>query len=800
MRFTLSWLKQHLDTTATLDQIVTALTDCGLEVEDVQDQAALYAPFKVVSVINAAQHPNADRLRVCTLQTESGTAEVVCGAPNARAGIRAVYAPEGSYIPGHDFVLKKSVIRGVESNGMLVSEAEMRLPTTNDGIIEVPTDTPIGTPFATLYGLDDPIIDVSVTPNRPDCAGVRGIARDLAAKGLGTLKPLPPVTITATAPSTVNVTIATPDCPQFVGRVIRGVKNGPSPQWLQNLLKAAGAKPISALVDVTNYFCLGLSRPLHVFDADKISGNLSVRAANGTESLAALNGKTYTLPEGAVGVYDDMNILALGGIMGGEASGCDNGTTNVFLEVADFAASRIARTGRDLQIISDARYRFERGIDPTNLVEMADRATQMIIDLCGGTPDALVNAGHAPAATASLAYAPSDADSLLGIVIPAERQKQILTDLGFTVTEAPKNVWHVAIPGWRPDIAGPRDLIEEVIRIYGYHHLASVRLPSSTAVLFPPAENGKGRLRRLARLALAQSGMMECVTWSFMDGQHAALFQPVGDNQPITLSNPISNDLDTMRPSILPNLLHAARKNADNGMSSAALFEVGPVFQGTAPTQQPWMATAIRTARTGDRHWLPDAAPRPVDALDAKADAISVLAACGIPVERLQASRDAPPYYHPGRSGQLRLGANVLAYFGEIHPAVLRAMAVETQAVGCEIFLGSIPDSRKKNDTIPLLKVPALLPITRDFAFIVNQDVHADILLAAVTAADKEMIKDVSVFDVYQGVHVTAGQKSIAISVTLQPGDVSFTDADIAAISQKIVKTVADKTGASLRA
>lgn len=797
MRFTLSWLKQHLDTTASLAEITTALTDCGIEVEDVQDTAALYAPFKVVEVVAANPHPNADRLRVCQIKTETGMAEVVCGAPNARAGIKAVYAPEGAYIPGHDFVLKKSVIRGVESNGMLVSEEEMKLPPTLDGIIEVADDIPIGTSFASLYGLDDPVIDVAITPNRPDCAGVRGIARDLAAKGLGTLKPLPDISLPASfGPCPIPVTIATADCPQFVGRVIRGVKNGPSPQWLQNLLKSVGAKPISALVDITNYISLGLCRPLHVFDADRLQGRLTVRATKDGETLAALNDKTYPLTDDMIGICDEAGVVALGGIMGGAETGCSDVTTTVFLEVASFNPVRIARTGRDLQILSDARYRFERGVDQTNLIEMADRATQMILDLCGGTPSDLVMAGQPPASPAPLTYSPALADQVLGIAIQADRQRTILTALGFGIQGQNDGSWHVTIPGWRPDIQGPRDLVEEVIRIHGYDHLAAAALPRDG--LFTPAENAAARLRRLARLALSQSGLNECVTWSFMAAQDAALFRTEGTAE-ITLANPIASDLNTMRPCILPNLLRATQKNADNGMGIAGLFEIGPVFHGTGPDQQPVLATTLRSGKTNERHWLPDSAPRPVDVFDAKADALAVLAACGIPVERLQVSRDTPTYYHPGRSGQLRLGANVVARFGELHPGVLQQMKIDGVAVGAEVLLGALPESRRKGDAIPLLITPDLLPITRDFAFIVGRDVSADTLLTAIRGADKQVIQAASIFDVYQGPHVPDHQQSVAVSVTLQPGATSFTDADIAAISQKIIAAVTAKTGATLR-
>jgi phenylalanyl-tRNA synthetase beta chain len=804
MKFTLSWLKDHLETDASIKDIALALTDCGLEVEEVVNRAEMYAPFKVVEVIAARQHPNADRLQICTIKTENGEAEVVCGAPNARKGIKAAYAPEGAYIPGHDFVLKKSVIRGVESNGMLLSEEELSLPSTIDGIIEIDLATPIGAPVAAIYGLDDPVIDIAVTPNRPDCAGVRGIARDLAAKGLGTLKKLPVSTFKVNGASDTKVALqfskdAENACPIFVGRTIRNVKNGPSPAWMQNRLKAVGLHPISALVDITNYISLDLCRPLHVFDADKLQGDIQVRMARQGETLDALNGKTYELADGQIAICDDSGVLGLGGIVGGNSTGCQNDTTNVFLEVAYFDPNRVARTGRDLQINSDARYRFERGIDPTNLPEMADRATALILELCGGEPAELVIAGKAPEATAPMQYNPALAKRLLGLDIPADTQRSILTALGFDVS-GNGDSWTVAVPGWRPDIMGAADFVEEVARIYGYDKLPTVSVPKPAGTILPPAETPTLRKRRTARIALASRGLSECVTWSFTSSDRAKAFgQSDAAQKDLTLSNPIASDLAVMRPSILPNLLEAALRNADHSVDDAKLFEIGPTFLGQQPDQQPWTAAALRYGKTSGRHWAADAKARPVDAYDAKADALAVLEACGVPTARLAVDATAPSYYHPGRSGTLRLGPTVIAVFGELHPALLSDMKADGVAVACEIYLEALPEARKKNDAIPLLAIPELQPVSRDFAFLVTDTVRSDTLLTAVRAADKQLIVDADVFDVYQGEHVPRGHKSVAVSVTLQPVAATLTDADIEGVSKKIVDSVTAKTGATLR-
>lgn len=801
MKFTLSWLKDYLDTNATLDEILVKLTDVGLEVEGVEDRAAQYAPFKVVEVIEAVQHPNADRLRVCQVKTETGMIQVVCGAPNARTGMKAVYAPEGSYIPGLDVVLKKTKIRDVESNGMMVSEREMKFGENHDGIIDLPADTPIGTPLADIYGLNDPVIEINVTPNRPDCAGIRGIARDLAAAGLGTLKPLSDKKIAGQFETSVTVDLKfsadqKDACPLFMGRMIKGVKNGPSPEWLQNRLKAIGLRPISALVDITNYFCVGLCRPLHVFDADKLKGNIHVRMAKKGETLAALNDKDYILDDGMTVVCDDSGVLGLGGIVGGRSTGCESDTVNVYLECAYFDPLRTARTGRSLQINSDARYRFERGIDPAFTVEAVELATQMILDLCGGTAGSVVQAGTIPSCTKEIPFDPAHYKKLIGEDVPADAQKKILQSLGFEMVGSGK----VKSPSWRPDVFGAADLVEEVARIRGYNAIPPVSVTKDGAVA-KSAETPRGAKMRKCRIALAAAGLQECVTWSFMRDDLANQFG-ANDRQNaarLKLVNPISTELVQMRPSVLPNLIEAASKNADKGLYNAALFEVGPVFFGTDLTEQPVVATGIRMGAMGNKHWSGAAASRPVDAYDAKADALEALAACGGVTAAVQVSRDAPRWYHPGRSGTLRMGANVIAAFGEIHPRILEDMKVTGPVIGFELFLENIPEAKRKGTAKSLLELSPFQPVARDFAFLADANVDADQFVKAIKSVDRNLIADVEVFDIYTGKGIEAGKKSVAISVVIQPKDHTLTDAEIEGISQKIVTVVLQKTGAMLR-
>jgi len=803
MKFTLSWLKKHLDTNASAAEISVALTALGLEVDDLEDRAALYAPFKVAFVEKAEKHPDADRLRVCTVQSETGTIQVVCGAPNARTGMKAVFAPEGSVIPRDGTVLKKGVIRGVESCGMLVSAAEMSLSEDHEGIIEVDESIPVGTPLAEIFGLNDPVFTLGLTPNRVDCAGVRGIARDLAAAGLGTLKPLEKPAIKTNGASPVSVKIEDTDgCPLFAGRVITGVKNGPSPEWLQKLLKSVGLRPISALVDVTNYISMDLCRPLHVYDVAKLKGGIVVRQTKSGESFEALNDKSYTVMDGAIAITDSSGLIGLGGIVGGVSTGCTEETTDVFLESAYFTPMRIAKTGRALGIESDARYRFERGIDPAFTIPAIDIATQMILDLCGGQASEIVKAGDVPPCGKTIEFDPSFVKALIGIDPPLAQQKKILSDLGFGVTEKGEK-FIVETPSWRGDIwaaetDGRADLAEEIMRVIGLEALPSISARSTHSVAAPAETETLSRIR-LARNTLTARGLDECMSWSFMAADLAAQFG-ANDNTPI-LSNPISSDLDVMRPSILPNLIAAAGKNHDRGFGDAALCEIGPVFRTAEANGQDMMAAGVRAGQFhATRSWASSHSPRSVDVYDAKADALSILAACGAPTGNIQIRRDAPAYFHPGRSGTINLGPNTLARFGEIHPAILAEMDIKGPVVGFEVFLANIPAPKKKSGTEKtLLVLSPLQPVLRDFAFVVDEAVEAETLVKAAMGADKNLIASASIFDVYRGKGVNEGKKSVALTVTLQPNDKTLTDKDIEETAQKIIEAVFSKTGGQLR-
>ncbi|ANC90494.1 phenylalanine--tRNA ligase subunit beta [Azospirillum humicireducens] len=803
MKFTLSWLKDHLETDASLDQITEKLTALGLEVEGVHDRSKELAPFRVAHVVSAEKHPDADKLRVLMVDTGAGTLQVVCGAPNARAGMKGVFAPEGTYVPGSDITLKKGVIRGVESNGMMCSKRELKLSDEHEGIIELPDDAPVGAAFADYAGLNDPVIDINLTPDRADCAGVRGIARDLAAAGMGRLKPLTEGRLNAMPvpgafKSPIGVEIESLDaCPYYVGRYFRGVKNGPSPQWLQDKLTAIGLRPISILVDITNYITFDVSRPLHAFDADKVKGGIVVRLAREGETLPALNGKEYQLDPAMTVIADHERAEALGGIIGGETSGCTEETTNVFLEAAIFDTVRTAQTGRRLGVESDARYRLERGVDPAAVVEGIERATRLILDLCGGEASEIVTAGAEPEWKRSLTLRPGRVAALGGVELPRDRQVQILTDLGFTLEgEDAEGRLVVGVPSWRADVHGEADLVEEVLRVHGFDAIPATPLPRET-VLTRPALTLKQRRVALAKRTLAARGLSEAVTWSFLSGPVAELF---GGGQPgLRLVNPISSDLDVMRPSVLPNLIQAAGRNADRGFADVRLFEVGAAFRTPAPDGQDTVAAGIRAGAAVPRHWAEKA--RGVDVFDAKADALAVLEAVGAPAGNLQVTTDAPGWYHPGRSGVLRLGPTVMARFGEIHPSVLETLGVKGPVVGFEVMLDAVPLPKKKGGTAkPMVQLSAFQPVERDFAFVVDRKVEADKILRAVKGADKALVKDVAVFDVYEGPGVGEGRKSVAVSVTYQPTSATLTDEAIEAVGQKIVAAVVKATGGGLRA
>jgi phenylalanyl-tRNA synthetase beta chain len=798
VKFTLSWLKRHLETDADAATIAERLTALGVEVEAVEDRAAALAPFRVGYVVEAKRHPNADRLSVCLVETGSGVVQVVCGAPNARTGMKGVFAPEGSFIPGTGVELTRSTIRGVESHGMLCSEREMGLSNEHEGIIELPEDAPVGAPFARVMGLEDPVFDVAVTPNRPDCLGVRGIARDLAAAGLGSLKAIDasPVPGAFESPIRVHIEPSAAEvaaCPIFVGRMIRDVRNRESPRWLKDLLTAVGLRPISSLVDITNFFSIDLARPLHVFDADTLAGDVRVRLGRAGETLAALNGKTYTLDGEMTAVADSDGVVGLGGVIGGESTGCTETTRNVFLECAWFDPRRTAATGRKLGVESDARYRFERGVDPAAVVPSAEIATRMILELCGGTASELVIAGAEPAWRRDIELRPSRIMSLGGLAAPEAEARAILERLGFGVAEDAGGL-RVAVPSWRLDIEGEADLVEEVLRVKGYDAIPAVSMPRTTP-LPEPALDERQRRVPLAKRFLASRGLLEAVTYSFTSSRIAGL---LGAPDAPRIANPISADLDVLRPTALANLIEAAGRNLDRGQEDFGLFEVGPAYRDDTSEGQELIAAGLRCGMSNSRHWR--APSRAIDVFDAKSDATAVLAVLGAPVDSLQVSTDAPAWYHSGRSGLLRLGPVVLARFGEIHPRVLKGLGIEAPIAAFEVLLDAIPLPRSKSGTArPLLKPSPFQPVIRDFAFVVDADVPADKLLRAAKGAEKTLIRALTLFDVYTGKGVPEGKKSLAIAVTLQAADRTLTDAEIEAISEKIVAQVVKATGAVLR-
>ena len=796
MKTTLAWLKTHLETSAPLDEIVAKLVMLGLDVESIEDRAKDLAPFTVARVISAERHPNADKLRLCVVDTGTEKVQVVCGAPNARAGMLGVFAPPGSTIPKTGMVLTRSTIRGVQSNGMLCSADELGLSEEREGIIELPEGARVGQRFAEAMGLGDPVLDIKVTPNRGDCLGVRGIARDLAAAGLGRLKPLDVTPVPGRFPCPIAVHLAGPDdkaCPLFIGRLIPNVRNGPSPRWLQDRLAAIGLRPISALVDITNFLTFDLDRPLHVFDADKIAGDLVTRGARPGESLAALNGRRYELAPEMTVIADDREVLSLGGVIGGESTACTEATRNVYIEAALFDPVRTAATGRKLQIQSDARYRFERGLDPEFVRPGIEIATRLVLELCGGEPSEVAVSGAVPQAPPCLVFSPKLVETLGGVEVPPDECERMLTALGF-LTEERAGAFLVRVPSWRGDVEGNADLVEEVLRIHGYDRIPAVPLPRDTVLPKPaltPAQRRAGFVRR----TLAARGLVEAVTFSFMPRRLAELFGPTPEA--LRVVNPISADLDQMRPSILPNLLAAAQRNADRGIANGALFEIGPQYRDDTDQGQDLVAAGLRLGRTGPKRW--DDPGRPVDAFLAKADALAALAAAGAPEDGLQASTDVPEWYHPGRAGAIRLGPKLLGYFGELHPGVLREMDVDGPAAGFEIFLDRVPRPRARTGARPPLKLSPLQPVERDFAFVVDESLPAETLLRAARGVDRKLVADIRLFDVYTGAGLGAGKKSLAITVVLQPEEATLTDEALDAFSRRLVAAVEKATGGTLR-
>ena len=805
MKFTLSWLKMYLDTDASLDEIIEKLTLIGLEVESVEDRAKAFEPFTVAHVISAEKHPNADKLRVCMVDTGDGApVQVVCGAPNARAGMKSVFARPGAYIPGKKITLGIGKIRDVESRGMLVSEAELMLSDDHAGIIELPDDAPIGKPFASLMGLDDAVIDVAVTPNRADALGVFGIARDLAATMIGTLKDKPSKPVAGKFPCPVKVKLdfgATPSlCPAFALRLIRGVKNGPSPEWAQKKLRAIGLRPINALVDVTNLLTFDRARPLHVFDAAKVKGDLTVRRAKEGETLLALDGRTYELDSNICVIADEKGVESLSGIMGGEESGVSDKTTDVLVESALWDPLSIAQTGRNLGIVSDARYRFERGVDPKYTVPGLELATNLILQMCGGEASEVLLAGEIPDTDRLIDFPLGHVKKLAGLDATTGEIKRVLEALGFLVAGSGDTV-KVSPPSWRADIEGKADLVEEVVRILGLERVPPTEFPRGEDARRPVLMTIQKRTRA-AKRALAAGGLVEAITWSFVSKPVAELFG--GGKPELALANPIAAELSDMRPSLIPGLALAAQKNADRAFPDTALFEVGQIFTGDRPEDQLTAATSVRrgaakTIGTG-RHWSNSSGP--VDAFDAKTDALAALAAAGAPVEKLQIVPGGPAFLHPGRSGTIQLGPKlVLGWFGELHPATLEALDVEGPLAVSEVMLDRVPEPKARpTRTKPKLELSAFQPVTRDFAFIVDRSVLAEAVVRAAEGADKTLIASVEVFDLYEGKGIDPGKKSIAIAVSLQPRDKTLTDAEIDAVAAKIVLEVTKRTGATLRA
>ena len=795
MKFTLSWLKEHLVTEAGADQVADTLTRIGLEVESVTNPADALRPFKIARVLTAAPHPQADKLQVLSVDAGpdfNGGAplQVVCGAPNARAGLVGVFGAPGAYVPGSDITLKVAAIRGVESNGMMCSVRELQLGDEHDGIIELPEDAPVGASYAEWAKLDDPLFDVAITPNRQDCMGVRGIARDLAAAGLGTLKPLAQVyymdSLAPVAGDGPGPDVRTDDpdgCPAFYAQAIAGVSNVASPEWMRKKLAAVGQKPISVLVDITNFLTLDLGRPLHVYDRAKLDGPLVARLARDGEQVAALNGKSYALDASMTVIADDAQVHDIGGIMGGEHSGVSAATTDVLIECAYFTPERIAMTGQKLGLTSDARQRFERGVDPAFLDDGLAIATRLVLDHCGGRPSGVTRAGRPPAAPRTLAYDPALVAALGGFEVAADRQRDILQQLGFDIADD----FIVTVPTWRRDIDGPADLVEEIVRIEGLDRVPSTPLPRAEGVARPTATPAQ-LIERRVRRAIAARGADEAVTWSFLPPDQAEAFGGAA----WTLENPISADLAAMRPSLLPGLLAAAKRNTDRGAASVRLFEIGRRYLGN--TEHP-TASILLAGERQCRDWRQGRA-QPFDAYDVKAEALAALAAADAPVANLMVLPGASPWYHPGRSGRLGLGPKtIVAEFGELHPATARAFDLRGSLAAAELFLDALPQRAAKRARTAFTP-PALQPVSRDFAFMVGADVQAEALLRAVRGADKAAISDVALFDRFE---MDGGKVSLAVTVTLQPGERSFTDADIEGVSARIVAAAQKATGATLR-
>jgi phenylalanyl-tRNA synthetase beta chain len=809
MKFTLSWLKDHLETDASLDEIVATLTKTGLEVEHVDDRATALKDFVIARVVEAKPHPNADRLQVCLVDAGGASAvQVVCGAPNARAGMKSVFAAPGTYIPAKKITLGKGMIRGVESHGMLCSGAELEVSGDHDGILDLPEAAPVGAAYAAWAFLDDPVVEINLLPNRPDAAGIDGIARDLAAAGIGRLKsaPIVPVEGGFPCPAGVRLDFVAQDAhlaPAFALRLVTGVRNGQSPAWMQRRLTAIGLRPINALVDITNYLTFDRARPLHVFDAKKITGNLTVRRAAPGEELAALDGRTYRLDATNVIIADEAGVESLAGIMGGQASGCDETTTDVLIESALWDPANIARGGRRLGINSDARYRFERGVDPAFCLPGLELATRLVVELCGGSASQITLAGRIPQPDKRIVFPWSEVKRLTGLELASSEMAGILESLGFELANIAGNADEVVVkvPSFRPDIEGKADLVEEILRIAGLDRVRPAPLPRASARVAAPVLTLPQKRAKSAKRALAANGLVEAVTWSFVSHRRAQMFG--GGDAPLALANPIAPELSDMRPSLLPGLIAAAQRNADRGHGDVALFEVGQIFLSDREDGQKTAASAIRRGLAKEagrgKHW--SMAVAGVDPFDAKADAFALLSALGVAAGAVQIVSGGPAWFHPGRSATIQFGPkNVIGAFGEIHPGTLEALGAEGPAAGFELLLDDIPaPNLRPTKTKPKLELPEFMPVQRDFAFLVDRSVKAADIVKAAIAGGRALVTDVGVFDVYEGKTIPEGKKSVAISVTLQPREKTLTEAEIDAAAGKIVAEVTKKTGASLR-
>ncbi len=805
MKFTLAWLKDYLDTSASLEEISEKLTAIGLEVEEIIDRSKIYKDFIVGHVKKCEQHPDADCLNLCVVNDGKTDHDVVCGAPNVAAGQNICFAPVGSIVPANGMEIKAAKIRGQTSNGMICSEAELNLSDEAAGIMVLSEDAPAGESFANYMGLNDPVIEIALTPDRADCAGVYGIARDLAAAGLGTLKPIEEIyknlqiKESFASDQTVKLDFSKDHaeaCSHFAGRVIQGVQNGPSPRWLKQRLTAIGSRSISALVDITNYICIAFNRPLHFFDADKLKGEVVIRLAKAKETIEALDEKTYTLGDQMVVISDDNGAQAIGGIMGGAQSECDDKTVNILIESAYFDPDYTRNAGQVLKIESDAKYRFERGVDPQFTKTGLDIAIRMVLDICGGEASQVIEAGQALNPAQIVEYPYALLKSLTGVDLDHKKQSTILEALGFEIKTSDKAKATLVVPSWRHDIEGQADIVEEVLRIYGYDQIP-LEVTTRETVTRKAAYIGKEALIEKARHTLAMTrGLNESVTWSFLAPKMSALFT-YDDVQPVRIANPISEDLSVMRQSIVPNLLKAAQNNHDRGHPNVSLFEIGPVFWGQTPDTQPIVITGLRSGAYQTKTWADQ--ERANDAFDAKADVIAALDTFGMSVENMPISTDTPPWYHPGRSGQFMIGKKPLAIFGELHPGLLQQLGIEFPVVSFEIITQNIPFKEKKKTAKPYVEFSSLQPVKRDFAFVLEESVAVNDVKKTVASVDRQSITDVHVFDVYQGKGVDDGHKSVALTVTIQPKDKTLTDQDIEALSQKVIDQVEKKVGGSLR-